>query len=1699
MKLQLYFLKRYLLFTGILLMGITLQAQVGPTSIGTIPKNKTLKIVYDVNVNNPVSPVTTTQLSHQGTISGTNISPSVLTDDPDAAGTTDPTITLIDLPPYVVSINRQTPSAQLTNATSVVYRVTFSENVSGVDITDFSLNKTNTANATVASVSSPTGTTIDVTVNTVTGNGDIRLDLNTSGTGIVDDASQAITGGFSTGQTYTFDHTVPTLTSVTISSNNTNPSYAKVGDIITLGFTTSESAGTPTVTIATHSVTSTAIGNTYTATYTMLNTDVEGLVPFTIDFTDAAGNAGTRVITTTNSSSVTFDKTAPTLTINQASGQVDPTSATTIHFTVVFNEPVTGFATGDVSFTGSTVGGTLSGTITETAPNNGTTYDVAVTGMASPDGTVVTTITANKASDAAGNGNAASTSSDNTVNWIADAPPFVLSIIRQVPLNQKTNAASVTFRVVFSETVTGVDASDFTVTTVSGSTTAAVGTVTPVNGFTYDVAVNSISADGIIRLDLNNSGTGIKDVDGITLDDIVGGFTSGDTYIIDQTPPTLTSVNIASNNTNTAYAKVGDKVTVLITASELIQAPAITILGHSATVTNVSGNQWKGEYTTLGTDAPEGTIAFSIAFTDQAGNNGTAVSATSDASSVIFDKTLPTLTSVTIASDNTNPSYAKFNQQVTLSFTASEPITGTLVTIDGHTVTSNSAGGNSYTASIVMTNAEPETLVSFLIAGFKDAAGNTGAGVSTTTNSSSVTYDKTAPTLSPVTIISNNAYNTSLAKTGDVITLIFTSSETIQTPVVSIASHMVTATNTSGNTWSATYTVQSTDVEGNAAISIAFTDLAGNAGTTVINTTNSSDVNIDLTSPTLTTVSILSNNPNPALAKVGNIITVNITPSEQIQPPTATIAGHAATITPHGGSYSATYSMISSDAEGIIPFSISFTDLAGNPGTSVTTTTNSSTVTFDKTLPTISNVHIQSNNANTSRAKVGNIITLSWTTSEPVTETSVQIATHTVSAINTSGNNYSSTYSMTSSDAEGTISFSIAGFTDAAGNSGNNVITTTDGSSVIFDKTAPTVSPVTIASNNTNAAYAKIGDMVTLSFTASEVINTLVVTLASHLVTATLVTGNTYTATYIMQSTDVEGIIPFSLNFSDITGNAGTAVISTTNSSSVTFDKTAPAINVCPGNLSFSVGANCQTTTAWTVPTATDANVSGTLSAYFHSGPDQGVTGIGVYTETYKFKDPAGNESTCSFTVTVTDNTKPNFTTDLTVNPVMIWPPDHKMKDITLNYNVSDNCTTSPSITILVTSTDPTCCVSDGDKFPDWEFVDDHHIRLRAERGNGKTARVYTIQVIATDASGNSQTSQTATVTIAHNITAPITGTPFLVGNTVNFTGVFWDKAGNKHTAVWTIDDNTSVKGAVTEPSGTKNGKVTGSYKFTATGIYRLQMNITDQNKLTSYCNTNEDQEEIIVIYDPNGGYTYGGGYFNSPAGALSSDASATGKGNFGFTVNYYKGATLPKGETQFEFKVGDFQYNALNFEYLSVSGYKAVFTGSGKIIGGISGVSFTMYVIDGALDGTRVDKVRLKIYNKNTGYVYYDNEPGKSDAANPTTPVGINSTIVIGGTNATTTLRYSNGNATTAAAFLELKPYPNPSSNSFHLIISSSNSTETVLLKVTDILGREMEQRSLSPNTTITLGDQYRPGIYIVQAVQGKLRKEIKVTKMAD
>ncbi|MEO7445110.1 MAG: SBBP repeat-containing protein [Ferruginibacter sp.] len=555
-------------------------------------------------------------------------------------------------------------------------------------------------------------------------------------------------------------------------------------------------------------------------------------------------------------------------------------------------------------------------------------------------------------------------------------------------------------------------------------------------------------------------------------------------------------------------------------------------------------------------------------------------------------------------------------------------------------------------------------------------------------------------------------------------------------------------------------------------------------------------------------------------------------------------------------------------------------------------------------------------------------------------------------------------------------------------------------------------------------------------------------------------------------------------------------------------DNENPVITSCPVNKTIDTDPNVCFASASSVnavpPSASDnCNPTGVTGVRSDGASLSANYPAGTTTITWTANDPSGNTATCLQTITVVDNQPPVISGE-GASLIVLSPSNHTMRDVTIDYVVTDNCDVISAIS--VESNEPVNGTGDGDTDPDWIVVDNHHVKLRAERSAQGNGRIYTVTITATDPSGNTDV-KTIDVRVPHDIKNPHSGKPFIVNSTVPFDGEFWDKPGNRHTAKWLVDGSAVANGTVTEPTANQNGKITGSYKFNTAGVYKLQMNVIDQAGVVTYSNTQADLDAIVVIYDPNGGYTYGGGWFASRAGALVGNSTATGKASYGFAINY-RNAAKPKGETQFEFKVGDFEFNALNFDYLVVSGFKAQFRGTGKIIGGQAGINFIMTIIDGDLDGSGIDKIRLKIF-KNNGQVMYDNQPGAGDADNPTMPVGSNSIIFIQGAQTTQPMISAVTNPHVAeksaaedgaAKALQLIAYPNPSSKNFMLKIKSNDEKSLVQMQVTDAQGRVVEARnSLHSGMLVRIGNKYKAGSYYVKVLQGAQQQTLLLVKLSE
>jgi hypothetical protein len=113
-------------------------------------------------------------------------------------------IILNPLGPTVLSSNRANPDP--TDRASVQFTVTFSENVTGVDVNDFTLTRTGALTGGSVTAVSGSGSTYTVTVNTGSGDGTIRLDVLNNGT-IKNAAGLPLGSAFTGGQAYTVDKT----------------------------------------------------------------------------------------------------------------------------------------------------------------------------------------------------------------------------------------------------------------------------------------------------------------------------------------------------------------------------------------------------------------------------------------------------------------------------------------------------------------------------------------------------------------------------------------------------------------------------------------------------------------------------------------------------------------------------------------------------------------------------------------------------------------------------------------------------------------------------------------------------------------------------------------------------------------------------------------------------------------------------------------------------------------------------------------------------------------------------------------------------------------------------------------------------------------------------------------------------------------------------------------------------------------------------------------------------------------------------------------------------------------------------------------------------------------------------------------------------------------------------------------------------
>jgi hypothetical protein len=462
-------------------------------------------------------------------------------------------------------------------------------------------------------------------------------------------------------------------------------------------------------------------------------------------------------------------------------------------------------------------------------------------------------------------------------------------------------------------TVTGTPRLALTVGTVRRYATYVVESSTGTRlVFTYTVAAGDADADGIAvasAIDLNG-GTLIGAGDWpVAL--ALPAYTLP-TIAVDTVAPVLTAATLVSSNATDILAKAGDTVTLSFKANDALQAPTVTLVGKPATVSYDSGtNTWTATHTVAVGDV-EGAVTFSIAFSDVAGNAGTTVTATADESAVMIDLAAPetTLTS----------------QPATISKSASAMFTFSATDAARYEA---SLDGGAYAAAT-----SPATYIgltdgshTFAVRAF-DAAGNVDA----TPASYSWMVDLTAPTTPTIGSITSTGVS-GTAEAGSNVE-VFSGARSLGTAIADGTGH-----------WSLSVSL----ADGDYSLTATSKDAAGNATSMVVPITRT----IDTIVPTLPSVTLVSSNATPSLATAGDTVTLSFRASETLQTPTVTLAGATATATYESGTstWTAMHTVAAADAERAVTFSIAFSDVAGNAGTTVTATTDESAVMIDLTAP----------------------------------------------------------------------------------------------------------------------------------------------------------------------------------------------------------------------------------------------------------------------------------------------------------------------------------------------------------------------------------------------------------------------------------------------------------------------------------------------------------------------------------------------------------------------------------------------------------------------------------------------------------------------------------------------------------------------------------------------------------------------------
>ena len=552
-----------------------------------------------------------------------------------------------------------------------------------------------------------------------------------------------------------------------------------------------------------------------------------------------------------------------------------------------------------------------------------------------------------------------------------------------------------------------------------------------------------------------------------------------------------------------------------------------------------------------------------------------------DAGEVVDDWSAPQLTIVFIISSNANTGYAQVGDTVWVNFSADEPIDPTVVNVkisNQEAALYRNEGNQTFSKYIVMGAGDAEGVIGFRISNYSDPAGNEGSPVSTVTNASTVTFDRTAPTM----IISK------VTATGGIVTPKFFNKTNkgiaITVPIGNDASiinssfEIFVKVNGKDAGSLGTYEIADNDIGRDKTVAAQNnSDLStfgegsritfyGRMADVVGNTTTSKEtgfsIRVDQTVPRIGNKRIYSSKAEPTKAGLGDTVFVEFTASEGIDTVDATIGGQPIDGYEHVRDFTSRVwrRMTGADTEGVLPFTLAGGDTARNMTAPTSTVFDGSRVEFSPAGLSILLTRITSSSSyGDTLAKPGDAINVEIKTDSPLVLNTVTISGQTAAVNEMGDNRYLFSIVVADQDQVGLAQFAID-YTDQDAIPYDNITAVTDSSYVRFYGTRPIFPEVAIAATGADPTIAGVNDAIQLTFRIQDArfdSSTLTI-MNKPPQTITVLGQDTYRASYVLTDNDREGRVGFNITAIDLVGNSTTSK-STTNNSYVVFDQAPPA------------------------------------------------------------------------------------------------------------------------------------------------------------------------------------------------------------------------------------------------------------------------------------------------------------------------------------------------------------------------------------------------------------------------------------------------------------------------------------------------------------------------------------------------------------